>query len=1141
WDLRDRLERYDSDAINSLALAPHLWRHLVLKVLAAELQSLDPASPSDIPDQVAQDLIALQRIQNGEGGNLRITDDDAQKLQSLWQAFADVRKKQTVDRGIEAADALQQAIVIGRLRLWAWLEFERAAATGDGVALTDNKLLTELDRSERTLAESSGLMTPGIQSNLETRLTSLRRSLQLFDADVDNRVNDLLKEFAPRRAEQSWELTRRADAWLRSPLPNATQRRLLLQAVREAPVDPEDIEGPDQSDSSVSFAPEIASESARLRVSAFRSRLTRFNASVANTQADRNTVLTDVGSSTATFAETFDAALRVDPRLAISATDPKHIVHGLKPAPRIRKPSVIVRDEATGRPLAPGSVLRFETMEDAAKLVLDVAPDQPRETRYSIRYQIRSSESSIAIARARLEWRVAAEASDPDQPLAVTIPSDRRQSLPFQVRPLDWNAPAERVTLEIEVSPERTTDAVEGLPRSLSFPIELPRENHIRLFASSFQEDGCTDEIESHQSTLAGGLWLRTFNQRETSFQLELRNDAGKACRTQLWLIKLPNPYPELAGYWPDFAVDKYNALRSKMLDRNGRTYRRYLDGAPLLLGPATLSLPADQVRVPLDFRPPADPDAPAPPANQGSPSAVDVSHGMAVVCRFLDQNDQPLPQSDQIVPIVAKPWAPDSYVDTEVLFDDGDVRVSAEASKRIDGDRDDDQIPSHETNPIVMRWTQDDQWSSFANDQTEPPEDQDMNIPLGISVADIKVPVRPTRRSSWARLDVDGWPRAIQQQVVHQEGSLGTTRREPRATLASISVTRRDGGQKELKTESFHHPSDTVAFRGSGEQLLLAMQADFGEGTFNIRSEPQVRLFVEGQLRATYMTDRAIQTTATRLSPDGVFALKTTVTDLVATLPHAQRADDRIPIAIELWADGRKQAATGAEVILDSTAPSGITIQPNGATFVAPSNQAFNISVTDQGRKGSKIARIEMGLGLSSDEKIETQKRVHQVSPPANNPIIPRELRTFKFQLAQTYWVIVKAYDDAGNVSQKSARVILKKPKPVTPPVMSNGGQGDGKKPPAKLTKGILHGTIKTRTAMRGTLTLVGAPGDVTPSSSIEVSGANPSFRFGNLPEGKYTLEFDGTMGNKFKKKSWADQAVDLTPNQVKPVSLAP
>ena len=408
-----------------------------------------------------------------------------------------------------------------------------------GTAFSGDALAEELDRGERILAESSGKITPGVRSNLQTRLNRLKGVIDLFDSDVNDKVQKLLDEFAVNSdGEKSWELTRRACAWLRSPLPSGVHRRALMKAVRAAPRPSEEY----QPSASVAFANDTASEDSRSRVETFRRRFRRFEtpASPSSPSYDATTraaALADSASADGAFAETFDAALRLDPHQAISATAPKPILHRLEPEPRVRVPKVIVLNEATGQPLASGSVLRFETMDEEATLVLQIDPDQPRETRFEVRYRIRSSES-FAIPRAELEWR-AAKSIAAGEPLPISIPSERDQPLPFKIRPLDWNAPDERVTLEIEIAPKRTTDAIKGMDRIISFPLELPRENRVRLVASSFRDDGCTGEAVSDEGSLPGGLWLRTFNRRATAFQFELSNDAGKACKTQLWLIKL--------------------------------------------------------------------------------------------------------------------------------------------------------------------------------------------------------------------------------------------------------------------------------------------------------------------------------------------------------------------------------------------------------------------------------------------------------------------------------------------------------------------------------------------------------------------------------------------------------------------------
>ena len=1148
WDLRDELESIpladsgNGQFVSAVSLAPHLWRQLIVKVLGGQIKDFDPQSPTATPQQAAGDLMQLQRVVKGQDLTKNISDDVVLKLKGLVDEHLAKRQTTRTDRRLRSADSLQHAVVVARSRLWAWLEFQQQAAIC-GTQVPDQRLYSPTVAAERVLAGGSGSLTPD-QGTLDRQLADLHNAITLFDRNVEGSVKQLLDGFALADPPRTWELTRSAWAWLRSPLPTGPQRRQLLAAITAAPLDETDVVDREIDRSTVVFAVPKASPRGNQWVADCRSTLAQFEQPrIAGTEATGNQAWSELlekgRGQPLEFADQFAAALRLNPRFNLDPVDPALIIHSIEALPKVRNPSVTLLG-ADGQALGDSATMRLETMQSVGTVKLRINPDRDRQTVLLVSFNIRGG-SSFGDPPVDVSWKVpGATEKRAGEPITITIDPEQQRDLDLEIRPTGLAKSGEQLVLELQVRGDRQSDEIEGISGTHLLPIELPRENRLRLVASSFRGIGCSKEVISDDGGLPGGLWLRTFNERKTPFQLKLFNESGKACLAKVWLVKLPNPMPDdITAYWPDFAANQYSNPEGGVLDAEGRIQDRYLQPNLILKGPSVMPIPADKQSIALNFSPPppADGSTAAPvasPADSQESREIDVSHGIALVCRLVDQDGNIMPENDQVIYLAAKPWAPKNYVTAKVNYKDGEVEVDAELIRLIDGDSIPDELPEIEKRPVVVAWVQDEQWEDFVPETTEPPTDRRMRLrqQAGETVGYIRVPVLRRRSDSWVRLDVDGWPRAIQHVVEHQPGSVGEAKIRNEVRFGSIGLTRRPVGNETPPPTTYYAPDDTVHFKGNGDQLIVDIKVDFAAGVFNRISSPEVKLEVEGKTYARYQTDRMITTLATELTNDGVLTLLTSVTDLQAKLNQGQRSDDRIPIAATLSVRDVEQDSALLNAVLDSTAPDSIAISPKTfGPYYAPANVVFAITARDAGGDASGIERLVIGLDTKSDGEIDTQRKTLNFDPNSGDAVVPVGDSTFKFQASGDYAVVVTAIDAAGNETTKQYAIALQKPKPGTT-------DGDGKTAPQPKI-GRLHGVIDTRANLYGTLSISPAPRGVNRKEK-DISGTDKSFDFGPLPEGKYTLEFKGFKnGQSVEPMSWKELDIDTTAAKSKPLAL--
>ena len=125
-----------------------------------------------------------------------------------------------------------------------------------------------------------------------------------------------------------------------------------------------------------------------------------------------------------------------------------------------------------------------------------------------------------------------------------------------------------------------------------------------------------------------------------------------------------------------------------------------------------------------------------------------------------------------------------------------------------------------------------------------------------------------------------------------------------------------------------------------------------------------------------------------------------------------------------------------------------------------------------------------------------------------------------------------VQVWDGVGLASRPvdlSIPVSKRKPSETKMADSAKGGDaGNGRKAsPKEIKRGKIAGRIETRSSLRGTLKLSPAPKKISPrSGEIKIGGANPQFKFTNVPEGEYVLIFaeGGTKdGRTMEKKIWS------------------
>ena len=1198
WDWRDRFQ--DPRAVDHLGpagIAPHLWRALVTRVLHAELESLDPAAPASrtiIPGRAAADLAELAR----EYPYLRATgsavsgppgprdpesvgDPWVRQLQTFVAAVTAERAASDADPRVAATDALQQAVAIARIRLADWLDYRlQTLSLFVAAELDADSLRRDIAEAETALLHADRQSDP---SEISRRTESLVETTRRFDADMDAAIGRMLLDFRRRDPERTWELTRRAEAWLRSPLAGGEHRRRLRAAIAAAPQTVPLAAAETERPAGTSPLPAAdpppparllsieASPSRRTDLRQLLSELERF--ATRGGQSGWSWQGPLLADRDVTFADQFAAALRIAPTDVRVDSPPRPLVHPIRPAPRIRNPRTLLTDE-TGTPLA--TPLAIPDIDQPAIIRVRLEPEADRETRLKLSARIVPGVRADGTASRRLDARwlpsdrqalgAAAGRADPSV-LRVSVPARQGDVARLEIRPLAYgDGVTEMPAVEILVDAEgpSNADEIEAMLGPWPLSVDLPRQDRIRLAVRPRDGVGFSRERVSGEEDLPDGVWLRTFAARTTPFRLHLFNDSDRECRVRAWLIRMENPFtPErVQAYWPDLFRFRAAERKRSMFRPDGKISDRFLADRHRLRGPTELALPAGRVRVPLTWYA-TDPPAAGPgegpadadptrgsgaPAGEKGPGEevenVDVSHGMALVVRMIDARGNDLPGDDQLLWLVPKPFAPENYVDLRsVRYDDGEIQVQAALRGDFDGDGVADTLPEIDQRPLEIGWTEDDQWSGYQAQAPTEPRRQTLTIrSTEAGASRMKVPVPASREESWVRLDVDGWPRALKWVVRHEVGAQGLPKeRWDRVAFGSVSMTypespRTPGepGMPDIPVR-VRSPVDPV-FRGGGKSLSTVLAVDFSALAFTRMPPPEIRLSVDDRgSYVRYWTDRFARTVASWDGGGEELRLRTVVTDLSRDwTTEAQRADDRLTFAAELWAGPETLAEAQLKLTLDSTPPRVEDLRPRTPLRfdeADPRPIVWDVRCVDPGRSASGITRVRFGVDTAGDGQPDLGIQEYRVDPPAPSPEIPQAKRSFLPPAAGTYRVVVQAWDAAGLASQP-----LVIPFEIRPAAASQAPDRER----AEMKRGRVVGRIATGATARGRVTIDPAPPGIAPGAVAEIASGN-RFQFDRLPPGDYTFRFDGSIGNRAVSLKWGGRSIRFDQGDSVPLSLAP
>ena len=1130
WDVRDALEAQAfGQKLHPIAVAPHRWRTMVALVTRAEVLAFDPLEEGPrarLPSEAADDLMKLHRFTKATPPTAnrkqpRFTNELVETIFDQWKAVLDQRRGERIDEQVQTADQLQQLIALGRMRAWSRLQYQQQAIICGGQSFGDDAGLNSmLEQAEsRLLSQTTGNVD---LAEMRRSTRDLTRSIQAIDKRVAAKIQDLLLNFERTDAGSIWPVTLHAYAWLRSSLPTGEQRRQLEKKIAEsdviAPVDLQNFR--DNQTTNVEFADSSPNPILQNMVEQLKGDTSTF-AKLDQSIQPWSEIL---ANSESTFGSKLAASLRIDPGDRIKMSTP--IIHSVAPRDRDRRPSITIVD-SSGVPI--DQIVAMESLKDS--ITISISPDAEQTTEFRI--NVRSKQSSdFDEPLLRCQWRSGPGFRMVNGEARLRVPALQSGRLHLDLLATPATDEVSDSPIEITIAPldPNSDPLASSLQKKQSLRIRLPKPDVIRM---AVKTAGLSSEMVSDLN-LPDGVWLRTFASRETRFRCQLFNDADRACRIRVWLIQLPHPFAAqgVRAYWPSMLANHVDNLRRQLTDARGRVLARILENNRLK-GPVDLALGVNHQRTDLTWKNP-DSDATSAasetPVDPGNPATttdtkIDVTHGMALIARMIDEEGREVISPDQVIWMIPLPWAPEQYVAIDRLeYADGWVDVSASQKANIDDDNDPDQIPGR--TPITVQWMQDTQWDEYEPNSAAPRQEQTLELMSGQNSGRIRVAVPENRDETIVRLNIDGWPRALRRVIPHINGAQGRTR--TRWEDVEINSVKMDYGDrvpvrreldKPIESLEFHHP-DRVFFPGRGQELSLSIGVDSSTPFTGKTGSPEITLLLDGKVRQKYWTDRLVHTVADDLADNGRIALTTTVSDLREVWKsEAASADNLIDIETQLTVGQRKKSAP-LQIKLDSRRPK--VAKPfrviQSPPYYVGKPVEFEVRFSDPSRRinsvGSGVSQIHFGNDENNDGVPDDGK-------PTTLPNNATQKRfTLKPEKEGIFSVAAIVWDRVGLSSEPVSHSIqIEKKAPAM--VVPTGPR-----------RGTIRGTIAVKGGLRGTLSLTPRDSGIQPAGgTIEVrSSRQPSFTFTNVPEGDYTLTFDGTYNGNQRPLVWKGLKIDDT-----------
>ena len=1141
WMLRDRLEQMptapasEDSPLGVVGTAPQLWRDAISRALWAEWSG----QPQDV-----QELILLAQASE-QGVSLDRPGTTWDPLRQSWNRFVESRDhSQRVDQQVQAADALQQAIAVARARWWHWLCWSRQwIAWGNPPAQNLETLRDAIHEAEQVLLAAAGRENVNV-SAMHERVRGLDMLVEALDQEAAETARELQQQLSGGDPQDRWLMARQAETFLRSSLLKAGQRDLLWQTLRSVPSPLGEwslVEG------ALASAPQRGDP---LRADPQKDRraqqlldgecdfLQSAEPSDMFTCNLRGIVQQYTQLATQDASVDWPRLMRMDSRdaAAVSQRDPVFAQHLVPPRPHVPQPHVEVPSQ-----------IQLQHLQKTEIVSVQIDPDRPQATRVTAR--LLSDGGPV-----RAQWQTA---EDADRRVAtITVPPGETATLRLQITATAFGSssrPSSSVT--VQLSCEDFPQLLQNMPER-SIQVQLPREDLFRLVVQPVRNIGFSKPIRSGEGEMDDGVFLKPYCNRVSPFLIGLQNESGSDRVVRVRLLPLPNPFANAAqpiqAYWPDLLIHQREYLTHQLTDGQPHVVEAWAQRV-MLAEAANLTLPDGQF-VPIPWkRPGAAPPAaeaaegaaePAakPAAAADSSAGVSVDHGMAVVVTELLEDGTPSANPDRLFWLFPRPRDPSTYVRIDAEQSqyqrDGFVRILPRSIEGgdVDGDQIRDTIPEIDERDVEIRWVEDDQWGPASTVGVGTVRDQRVGLR---TPSYLEIPARADRDRTIARLEVDGWPRAIHWSVPHRPGATGekvTVRDRLRWDQLVIVYDDPPPGvgpadlpppSEPVRPDADQQPGQILrAYFRPGKHVLARLAADFSVGSFLTPGAEEVQIAIEGtDTPRRFWTDRIVTTRLENVLDTGELQLRTSVSDIETAWPEAQRPNRPINLDAQLLLEKVPRASDSAAIVIDDSRPQLQSITAIGASTIRNGDPVtFGIRADDD---HSGIRRLLMGVDFDGDGEIDAKPapKVLNFDPPARDvrdTLTVTGFETVKLEPG-TYRVMAQAWDAVGLATAKASApfIVRQRPQPPKP--------GDG--PAAAVKRGTLQGTISGGFVSRGKVSIDPAAPGIEPGAELAVSGSDPSFAFRNVPEGSYTIRFTGLIGNQTEKTyAWTDMKPDVS-----------
>lgn len=312
--------------------------------------------------------------------------------------------------------------------------------------------------------------------------------------------------------------------------------------------------------------------------------------------------------------------------------------------------------------------------------------------------------------------------------------------------------------------------------------------------------------------------------------------------------------------------------------------------------------------------------------------------------------------------------------------------------------------------------------------------------------------------------------------------------------------------------------PANRTAFNASVTEVPIRLEVDAAEGAFDdeesnaiveVGIDEKRNRELQGDEILTLFSDRQVEISATRLSPDGTLSLITRVGDFVRELPTEGLSDLRTDLLAQIVINGETTRSEPVEIVLDGRPPAVHADDVPNQVEIGEDVVIPVVATTPDDSGVAKVEAVFESIGAGDEKEPEWAVAIEDGNGGWIAKIETSKLGAVLKPIPKT--ILIRATDKVGNVSEPISEKILIVPKQETPTTNTPAA-------PPDVSNTVSGRAVYDNQPALVTLTLASTAGVTVATKNSNNAG---EFSFSKVPPGEYVLNALTVNPIRNKKRS--------------------